>query len=63
MFVVDAAGTLVYMGAIDDQPRVTGADPATARNYVKEALASLAAGKPVGTPITQAYGCSIKYKS
>lgn len=63
MYVVDAAGTLVYMGAIDDQPRITSTDPADAHNYVKEALTSLAADKPVATPVTQAYGCSIKYKS
>lgn len=63
MFVVDATGTLVYMGAIDDQPRIAGSDPAEAHNYVKDALVSLAAGKPVATPVTQAYGCSIKYKS
>ncbi|MFO1155543.1 MAG: redoxin domain-containing protein [Rhodospirillales bacterium] len=63
MFVVDATGTLVYMGAIDDQPRIAGSDPAEAHNYVKDALGSLAAGKPVATPVTQAYGCSIKYKS
>lgn len=63
MFVVDAAGTLVYMGAIDDQPRIISTDPAEAHNYVKEALASVAAGKPIATPVTQAYGCSVKYKS
>lgn len=63
MFVVDAAGTLVYMGAIDDQPRITSSDPAEAHNYVREALASVAAGTPVATPVTQAYGCSVKYKS
>lgn len=63
MFVVDAAGTLVYMGAIDDQPRNMGADPAQARNYVRETVDALAAGQPVPTPVTQPYDCSIKYKS
>jgi peroxiredoxin len=63
MFVVDAAGTLVYMGAIDDQPRNMGADPARAENYVRNAVAALAAGQPVATSLTQPYGCSIKYKS
>jgi hypothetical protein len=62
LFVIDASGTLVYMGAIDDQPRNAGADPARAQNHVRAALAAVGAGKPVPTPITQPYGCSIKYK-
>lgn len=61
MFVIDAAGTLVYMGAIDDQPRNTGATPAAAHNYVREALAAIESGQPVATPLTQSYGCSVKY--
>ncbi|HYN39116.1 MAG TPA: redoxin domain-containing protein [Rhodospirillales bacterium] len=63
MFVVDAGGTLVYMGAIDDEPRNMGADPARADNYVRDALGALKAGKPVAPPVTQPYGCSVKYKS
>lgn len=61
MFVIDPNGILVYMGAIDDQPRNTGAAPATATNYVREALAALKAGQPVPNPVTQPYGCSVKY--
>lgn len=63
MFVIDATGILVYDGAIDDQPRNAGADPATARNYVKEALAAVKEGKAPAVAVTQPYGCSIKYKS
>lgn len=62
MYVIDPSGTLVYMGAIDDQPRITSTSPAEAHNYVRAALAALADGKPVATPVTQAYGCSVKYK-
>jgi hypothetical protein len=36
MFVIDPAGTLAYMGAIDDQPR-NFADSARANNYVRAA--------------------------
>jgi len=61
MFVIDAAGTLVYMGAIDDQPRNAGADPAKADNHVRTALAAVKTGLPVSPAITQPYGCSIKY--
>ena len=63
MYVIDRSGTLVYMGAIDDQPRITSTSPAEAHNYVRAALTAVADGKPVTTPVTQAYGCSIKYKS
>lgn len=61
MFVIDREGTLVYMGAIDDQPSNFSADPARATNYVRQALAEVAAGKPVATASTRPYGCSVKY--
>jgi peroxiredoxin len=62
MFIIAADGTLAYMGAIDDRATTSG-DPKTARNYVREALAALDAGKVVQTAVTQAYGCSVKYGS
>jgi hypothetical protein len=61
MFVIDPTGKLVYMGAIDDKP---SPDPDTlkgAHNYVSEALEDGMAGKPVTTPVTRSYGCSVKY--
>jgi len=58
MFVIDAEGTLVYDGAIDDDPRGKS-DEAT--NYVEAALASVEAGKTVETATTKPYGCSVKY--
>jgi peroxiredoxin len=61
MFVIDKDGTLVYAGAIDDKPST---DPKTvegARNYVTAALEDLAAGRPVQTAQTEAYGCGVKY--
>lgn len=61
MFVIDAAGKLAYRGAIDSIPSFDEADIAKADNYVTAALADLAAGKPVATPQTNPYGCSIKY--
>jgi peroxiredoxin len=61
MYVVTPKGTLAYMGAIDSIPSGDPADIKSATNYVTEALASVAAGKPVKTPVTQPYGCSIKY--
>lgn len=61
MYVIDAKGTLVYMGAIDDKPTTQLDDVKTATNYVTAALAELKAGKPISKPVTRAYGCSVKY--
>jgi peroxiredoxin len=63
MYVIDPAGKLVYAGAIDNKPSSNPADTATASNHVKVALAELLAGKPVSTPVTRPYGCSVKYSS
>lgn len=62
MYVVDPKGLLLYKGAIDDKPSADPADTKTARNYVRAALEEALAGKPVSTPSTQSYGCSVKYK-
>lgn len=56
MFVIDKTGKLAYAGAIDSAqsggPKV---------NYIEQALAALAAGKPVDPASTKPYGCSVKY--
>jgi peroxiredoxin len=52
MFVIDKSGKLAYTGAIDDQGKT---------NYVAAALDDLLAGRTVGTPKTDPYGCSVKY--
>lgn len=61
MFVIDPKGTLVYAGGIDDTPTANSADIARARNFVQLALADIAAGRPVATPTSRPYGCSVKY--
>lgn len=61
MYVIDKAGVLAYMGAIDDKPTTNRDDVAGARNYLREALAAVAAGQPVKTASTRVYGCGIKY--
>jgi hypothetical protein len=63
MVVIDPAGVTAYIGAIDDKPSVDPADVKTAKNYVVAAIEELAAGKPVTTSATRAYGCSVKYKT
>ncbi|HTR40151.1 MAG TPA: redoxin domain-containing protein [Pseudomonadales bacterium] len=60
MFVIDKSGTLVYDGAIDNQPDPVH-NPKDARNYVKEAVGDIEAGKPVAVSQTKPYGCSVKY--
>ncbi len=61
MYIIDAKGTLVYMGGIDDKPTTDWDDVKTAKNYVRAALADMANGRPVADPVTRAYGCTIKY--
>jgi peroxiredoxin len=60
MFVIDKTGTLVYDGAIDDKPDPSH-DPKTARNYVREAVDDLIAGKPIEVSQTKPYGCAVHY--
>jgi peroxiredoxin len=60
MFVIDKSGTLAYDGAIDDKADPSH-DPKTARNYVREAVDEVIAGKPVAVSQTKPYGCSVKY--
>ena len=59
-FVIDASGTLVYDGAMDNMPDPVH-DPRTARNYVKEAVEDLLAGKPIEVSQTKPYGCAVHY--
>lgn len=61
MYVIDKKGNLVYMGAIDDNPSADPADIKGARNHVAAALDEVLAGKPVSTPTSAPYGCSVKY--
>jgi cytochrome oxidase Cu insertion factor (SCO1/SenC/PrrC family) len=61
MYVIDPQGLLVYAGAIDDKRSTDPADVKTANNYILQAFAELRAGKPVSSPSTLAYGCTIKY--
>lgn len=61
MFVIDAKGTLVYAGGIDDKPTADAADIPGANNFVLAALDDLKNGRPVATPESEPYGCSVKY--
>jgi len=55
-FVVDHTGTIVYHGSIDDSQQ-----PARIQNqWLRKALDSALAGKPVEKAETKAFGCTIK---
>lgn len=60
MVVINTDGVVAYNGAIDDSPSTDG-DPRKARNYVREAISALQAGKPVEVTRTKPYGCGVKY--
>ena len=59
MYVIDGNGMLVYIGAIDDDPRGSSDSPT---NYVAAALDEVLGGEAVATSETKPYGCSVKYK-
>lgn len=61
MFIIGQDGTLLYDGAIDDKPTAEKADIPGSKNYVRAALADIAAGRPVSVSSSRAYGCSVKY--
>jgi hypothetical protein len=61
MFIINPHGVLIYDGAIDSRATTDQSDVATATNYVSQALEEAMAGKPVSTPTSRPYGCSVKY--
>ena len=61
MFVIDKEGKIIYAGAIDSIKSTNSADIAKAENHVRQALDAALAEKPVPTPKTTPYGCSVKY--
>lgn len=63
MFVIDKDGVLRYMGGIDSIASTDKDDIPKATQYVRQALAELAAGKAVSVPTSEPYGCSVKYGS
>jgi len=62
VFVIDPKGILIYNGAIDDHASADMSDIPNSKNYVAAALDEAMAGKPVTTPLTRPYGCSVKYQ-
>jgi peroxiredoxin len=65
MMVVDASGSLVYRGAIDNSPDGEMQSPTDGKlvNYVDAAIDALKGTRDVAVKETKAYGCSVKYAS
>lgn len=61
MYVIDPKGVLRYAGGIDSIQSADVADIQKATQYVPQALAELAAGKPVSVAVSRPYGCAVKY--
>ncbi len=61
MYIIDAAGMLVYKGGIDSIPSSDVADIAKATQYVRVALDQVLGGKQVADSSTRPYGCTLKY--
>jgi len=61
VYLIDAQGTLVYRGAIDNAPfgEVDGGGAYV--NHLEVAIAALGAGTTVQPAETPAYGCTVKY--
>ena len=60
MYIIDESGTIVYNGAIDDDP--AGRMSRDERdNYVDAGLTDVQAGEQVATATTKPYGCTVKY--
>jgi thioredoxin-related protein len=57
VFLFDAAGKLVYKGAIDDNPANAGN---VKREHLKEAIQEMKSGKNVSITESRSVGCSIK---
>ncbi len=62
MYVIDPQGTLVYMGAIDNDPSSRHDAVKNASNYVRAALAAVKEGRMPETTQTAPYGCGVKYR-
>lgn len=56
-FLFNAAGKLVYHGAIDDNPSDAGS---VKRRHLKEAITELVSGKDITVKTSRSVGCGIK---
>ena len=60
MYIIDGDGTILYNGAIDDDPPGRKSQ-AQRNNYVDAGLTDLESGTRIATATTKPYGCTVKY--
>ena len=59
VFLLNQQGVLVYSGAIDDNIQ----DPTAVKtNHLRDAIDAILTNNPVSQPITEAIGCSLKWR-
>lgn len=58
VFVLDSSRKVAYVGAIDDSKNPSG----VSKNYVRDALDAILAGKEPSVAKTDAFGCGIQYQ-
>ncbi len=63
MFLINAEGTLVYMGGIDSIPSTRADDIEKATPYFRDAITAAVKGEPVKNAVTRPYGCTVKYST
>jgi mono/diheme cytochrome c family protein len=61
-FLLDAARTLLYRGAINDQYGLGYAKEKPTRTYLRDALTAYSAGRPIKYTATTAPGCALDLK-
>ena len=61
MFIIDAAGNVVYSGAPTDKSTMDAKQVRVSRNLIKAALDDLGAGRTIATPTSRPFGCTIAY--
>lgn len=57
VYVFDSRHTLVYVGAVDDNPQ---GEDGVEHPYLDDALRSLVSGEEIAVPVTKPFGCSIR---
>jgi len=62
MYVINPEGVLVYRGGVDNAPRGRVRGGGELQPYLAQALDDLAANRPIATPDTEPYGCTVKYR-
>jgi len=63
VFLLDAARTVLYRGAVDDQYGLGYQLDAPRHTFLVDAIGSLLASRPIATPATTAPGCEIEGKT